>query len=81
MRYCPKNTGLDALACIFEAATNVGYGLPIDIILDDFEVRWNMVRRYADHFEQSLQRHSAHSIVGQRFLWNSLQSLVNGFNR
>ena len=81
LRYRPKNIGLDTIACVFKARTNVGDGLPIDAILDGFEVRRNVVRRYADDFEQSLQSQPSHSIVGQRILRNSMQFLLNGINR
>lgn len=81
LRYRPKKVGFNTIACIFKAITNVGNDLPIDAILDGFEVRRNVARRDADNLEQPLQSQPSHPIISERILRNFMQFLLNGVNR
>jgi len=73
--------GLDTIAGVFKAISNVGHSLPVDAVLGGFEPRRNMVRRYADDFKQPFQSQSQHSIVGEHIFRNAAQSLFDGANR
>jgi hypothetical protein len=73
--------GLDTIARVFKAITDVGDGLPIHIIVCGLEARRNVGRRYAYDFQQPLQSKPSRSITSERSLRDPVQYLLNRVNR